>query len=118
MLRLDSRLFEVVDGLKHFVAQGSLVSRYVFSAFEDPRLLDLLNRRSAEALVFSGVETDVCVLATVLRAIDLGYRVVIVEEAVASSNAKGHAAALSAVFPRFDQQVELVGVDEVMRAWS
>jgi nicotinamidase-related amidase len=89
----------------------------VFSAFEDPRLSALLKERSGEALVFSGVETDVCVLATILRAIDLGYRVIIVEEAVASSNAQGHAAALSAIFPRFDQQVEPVGVNEVMRAW-
>jgi nicotinamidase-related amidase len=117
MLRLDPRLFDLVDALKPFAAQGSIVCRYVFSAFEDPHLLALLKERSAEALVFSGVETDVCVLATILRAIDLGYRVIIVEEAVASSNAQGHAAALSAIFPRFDQQVELVGVNEVMRAW-
>jgi nicotinamidase-related amidase len=117
MLRLDARLFDIVDELKPFARGGNFVSRYVFSAFDDPRLVALLVERSADTLVFSGVETDVCVLATVLRAIDLGYRAIIVEEAVASSNMQGHQAALAGIIPRFDQQVELVGVDEAMRAW-
>ncbi len=38
----------------------------------------------------SGSETDVCVLATVLDAVDLGYRVIVVRDAVCSSSDEGH----------------------------
>ena len=118
MLRLDPRLFEMVDALKAFAAEAQVISRYVFSAFYDGNLHALLAERCADTLIFSGIETDVCVLATALRAIDLGYRVIIVEEAVASSNANGHQAALAGIFPRFDQQVELVTVNEILSAWD
>ena len=33
-----------------------------------------LRQREADALIVSGSETDVCVLATVLDAVDIGYR--------------------------------------------
>jgi nicotinamidase-related amidase len=33
------------------------------------------------ALTVTGSETDVCVLATVLDAVDLGYRVIVVRDA-------------------------------------
>lgn len=58
-----------------------------------------------------------CVLATVFSAIDAGFRVIVVEEGVASSNEAGHRAALHGILPRFDQQVELVGVGELLSAW-
>jgi hypothetical protein len=41
-----------------------------------------------------------------------------VEDAVASSNAKGHDAAMRGILPRFDQQVELVRTPELLNAWK
>lgn len=38
-------------------------------------------QREVNTLIGSGSETDVCVLATVLDAVDMGYRVVIVRDA-------------------------------------
>ena len=38
----------------------------------------------------SGSETDVCVLATVLDAVDIGYRVIVVRDAICSSSDEGH----------------------------
>jgi hypothetical protein len=38
----------------------------------------------------TGSETDICVLATALSAVDLGYRVVIVRDALCSSSDEGH----------------------------
>lgn len=43
-------------------------------------------------------------LATIFPAMDAGFRVIIVEEE-------------QGILPRFDQQVELVGVDELLSAW-
>jgi nicotinamidase-related amidase len=42
----------------------------------------LLHRREADALIGSRSEKDVGVLATVLDAVDIGYRVIVVRDAV------------------------------------
>jgi nicotinamidase-related amidase len=118
MLTADPRVFGIVSELHPFVPQGAVVSRYVFSVFADRTLGSLLEARGVDTLVFTGVETDVCVLASVLRAIDIGYRVIVVEDAVASSNKEGHEAALHGILPRFDQQVELVDVAQLLSAWQ
>jgi len=68
--------------------------------------------------VFSGIETEVCVLATALTAVDLGYRTVIASDAVASSVPAAHDACLAQIYPRFDQQIELATVDEICTAWE
>jgi ferritin-like metal-binding protein YciE len=49
--------------------------------FTSPRLYPFLIERQVGTVVLSGTETDVCVLATALGAVDLGFRVVIVEDA-------------------------------------
>jgi nicotinamidase-related amidase len=115
--RLDPRLFDIIPQLKPFTAEADMVTRSAFSAFHGSNLHSLLKQRRISTVIFSGVETDVCVLVTALQAIDIGYRVVMVDDAMASSNQLGHTAALSGIFPRFDQQVELVGVAELLSSW-
>ena len=61
-----------------------------YSAFAELTLLAHLREREAGALIVSGSETDVCVLATVLDAVDLGYRVILVRDAVCSSSDEGY----------------------------
>jgi hypothetical protein len=53
-----------------------------------------------------GGETEVCVLATVLGAIDIGYRVVIATDALCSSADATHNAMLEIYHGRFGMQVE------------
>ena len=55
------------------------------SGFAEPQLLSHLQARDADGLVITGSETDVCVLGTVLGAVDVGYRVIIVRDAICSS---------------------------------
>ena len=69
-------------------------------------------------LVFSGVETDICVLGSVLDAVDRGYRVVIASDAVTSSDLASHEATLGRICRRFDVQIELATTEEVLAAWS
>jgi hypothetical protein len=52
------------------------------------------NQRHVNTLIVSGGETDVCVLSTVLSAIDLGLRIVLVEGALCSSFDESHDAIL------------------------
>jgi nicotinamidase-related amidase len=53
-----------------------------------------------------------------MSAVDLGYRTVIAVDAVTSSVAESHRACLDHVYPRYDQQIELACVDEIIAAWS
>ncbi len=86
-------------------------------SFHDPAFAQRLDQEAPSALIFSGVETDVCVLATALTAVDLGHRVVIATDAVASSSEASHQACLDLVYPRFDQQIELATTDEILSQW-
>jgi nicotinamidase-related amidase len=43
-----------------------VIDKTRYSAFAEPRLIEHLRQRETVALIVSGSETDVCVLATVL----------------------------------------------------
>jgi nicotinamidase-related amidase len=115
---LNPEQLRLVAELRRFVPPAAVVDRYVFSAFAAPSLSLRLEELGATTIIFSGVESDVCLLATVLSAIDRGYRVIIVRDAVASSKSSGHQAVMEGVFPRFDQQVELVTIDKLLQSWN
>ncbi|WP_241648386.1 cysteine hydrolase family protein [Paenirhodobacter populi] len=66
--------------------------------------------------MFSGVETDVCVLAGVLDAVDLGFAVTVATDAVASSDPTAHEAVLNHMLPRLAQQVRLTTAAEIVAA--
>jgi nicotinamidase-related amidase len=76
-----------------------------------------LMERKIDTLVITGGETDVCVLATVLGAIDFGYRVVLVTDALCSSSDAAHDALLTVYHQRFAQQVETVEMETVLSNW-
>ena len=73
---------------------------------------------SVDTLVVSGTETDVCVLGTVLGAVDRGYRVVIATDAVCSSSDETHDALLTLYGKRYGQQVETATVDVILKDWA
>jgi len=87
-LNLD--LLELMPPLAALCPPATVIDKTRYSGFAEPRLLAHLREREADALIISGSETDVCVLATVLSAVDLGYRVIIARDAVCSSSDEGH----------------------------
>jgi len=114
---MDAAMFELVAPLAGFAPPAEICDKTTFSAFHSAPFCAALERRRADALVIAGAETDVCVLATALDAVDRGHRVVIVADAVTSLSAAGHRATLDAVFARLDQQLEIADVDAVLAAW-
>lgn len=56
-------------------------------------------------------------LATILAAVDLGYRTILARDALASSADQTHDALLSVYDKRFDIQIELTEAVELREAW-
>lgn len=113
---LDPGLLELVPPLASLVPPASVIDKPVYSAFHGSALPAELRRRHADTLVVTGGETDVCVLATVLDAVDLGYRVILVTDALCSSSDAGHDALMTLFGERFSQQVELTNTEAVLSA--
>lgn len=114
--RLPAGALDLLPDLAARATPDRLVDKYVHSAFDAPALAAHLARRATDTLILTGVETDVCVLATALDAIDRGLRVIVVADGVASSSAAGHVAALEAILPRFDRQAETVRMTDLLGA--
>ena len=115
--RLDPAMLELMPSLKALVPPAAVVDKARYSAFAGSSLLSLLQERRAEGLIVTGSETDVCVLATVLDAVDLGYRVVLVRDGVCSSSDEGHDALLTVYHRRYSLQIETADAEDIMRQW-
>jgi nicotinamidase-related amidase len=69
-------------------------------------------------LIITGAETDVCVLSTVLDAVDIGFRVIVVEDGLCSSSNEGHDALMMLYRNRYSEQIELMSHSEVLELWQ
>lgn len=113
---LAPEYLELVPELRAFAPPATVFDKFVYSAFADGRLPAWFADRGVSTLLISGAETDVCVLATILAAVDYGYRVVLVTDAVCSSSDEGHDALMSMYTRRFDLQIELATAEEAIAA--
>jgi nicotinamidase-related amidase len=114
---LPASELELVPALRRFVPPAEIVDKPAYSAFRESPLALLLSERGIGTLVITGAETDVCVLATVLDAVDRGFRVVIVEDALCSSSDAGHDALMTLYRNRYSEQIELIKTAEVPTLW-
>ncbi|MGY3409235.1 nicotinamidase-related amidase [Bradyrhizobium sp. GM5.1] len=108
---------ELVPALSRFVPPAAVIDKPAYSAFSNPGLASLLIDKNVGTVVITGAETDVCVLSTVLSAVDLGFRVVIVEDALCSSSDVGHDALMTMYRTRFHGQVDLMTAEELAEFW-
>lgn len=115
--RLDPGLLDLMPRLATHVPPGTVVDKPFYSGFSTATLPRLLRQRQADGLIVTGAETDMCVLATVLGAIDHGYRVIVVMDAVCSSSDAGHDHLLDLYDRRFGEQVETADSETVRMLW-
>ncbi|MGY4623934.1 cysteine hydrolase family protein [Bradyrhizobium sp. USDA 4486] len=114
---LPPSALDLVPALGRLVPPAAVVDKPAYSAFSNPALARLLVAKHVGTVVITGAETDVCVLSTVLSAVDLGFRVVIVEDALCSSSDVGHDALMTMYRTRFHGQVDLVTAEELAEFW-
>jgi nicotinamidase-related amidase len=80
--QMDVRLLQLMPDLAKLAPPAMVIDKMRYSAFFEPFLLQHLRARQADGLVVTGSETDVCVLATIMSAVDHGYRVILVRDGV------------------------------------
>lgn len=111
---LDPDLLEIVPELEKFASSSFVFDKSSYSAFHDGRLHRLLRERGVDTLIVSGAETDICVLSTVLDAVDHGYRVILVEDALCSSSDTGHDALMTMYRTRLSVQIQIAATAEIL----
>lgn len=112
--QLDPAQLDVVHELRPWA--GHVADKSGYSALANPELRNAAI--AARAVILTGVETDVCVLATALDAMELGLRVVLATDALTSSSPACHAKALDILHDRFDEQIEVAAVDQILSVWQ
>ena len=108
---------DLVPELARYVPPAAIIDKGTYSAFFRSPLANLLVEKQVRTIVVSGAETDVCVLLTVLDAVNLGFRVVIVEDALCSSSDAGHDALMTMYRLRFTEQIDLVTAAQLPDLW-
>jgi nicotinamidase-related amidase len=114
---LDPSLLELLPPLSSFVPPATIVDKGRYSAFIEGPLQSVLRERGVTTLVVSGAETDICVLSTVLNAVDLGYRVIVAADAICSSVDATHDALMKLYSERFGEQIELIDTSTILESW-
>ncbi|WP_055048685.1 cysteine hydrolase [Devosia sp. A16] len=114
--RLEPGLLELIPELAHYAPPARVVDKPIYSPWLGSRLHAELVAAGIDTVIVSGAETEVCVMATVIGAIDLGYRVIIATDAICSSADSTHDAMLHVYDSRFGMQVETAEVVEIVEA--
>ncbi len=108
---------DLLPALARFVPPARVVDKSMYSPWIGTGLDRSLRDAGVDTLVISGAETDVCVLAAVLGAVDFGYRVVLPSDGMCSSSDAMHDALLELYRHRYGRQVEVAPVARILELW-
>ncbi|MEZ0059964.1 nicotinamidase-related amidase [Bradyrhizobium elkanii] len=115
--RLGAEMIELVPDLAQFVPPARTFDKHVYSPWTGSDLHARLRSATVDTLIVTGGETDVCVLATVLGAVDWGFRVILATDALCSSADETHDSMMNIYMNRFGQQVECVTTETLLANW-
>lgn len=116
--RIAPELLELVPSLSPYVTANNCVDKRVYSPWYKPNLIQMLRATGADTVIVTGGETDVCVAATVVGAIDHGFRVVVPIDAVFGSADETHEAMLRIFESRFALQLTTCKTQDVLDDWK
>jgi nicotinamidase-related amidase len=114
--RLEPGLIDLIPDLARYAPPARVLDKPIYSPWLGSRLHADLLEAGVDTVVISGAETEVCVMAAVIGAIDLGYRVIIATDAICSSADSTHDAMHHIYDSRFGMQVETAEVAEIVEA--
>jgi len=111
---LPPAMTELAPELAEFVPPARMLTKMVYSPWLNGSLHRTLREEGVETVVITGGETDVCVMATIFGAIDLGYRIILLKDALCSGADETHDASLQVMGERFSVQLEVTTVPEFL----
>jgi nicotinamidase-related amidase len=113
--KLSPGMADIDPALSGFVPPARLFKKKsVYSPWQTGELHTILQGQNIRTLIISGGETDVCVLASVLGAIDLGYHIILARDALCSSSDAAHDAALDLYHRRYSVQVHPMDTKDIL----
>jgi nicotinamidase-related amidase len=115
--RVGPDMIGLVPDLMKFVPPAKMFDKHVYSPWTGSALHTQMRDADVDTLVITGGETDVCVLATMLGAIDWGFRVILITDALCSSADETHDAMMNIYLNRSGEQVEMVTTDTLLESW-
>ena len=116
--QLGPEMIELVPDLANFVPPARIFDKHVYSPWTGTVLHQQLRSAGVDTVIITGGETDVCVLATMLGAIDWGFRVILITDALCSSADETHDAMMNVYMNRFGEQVETVTTKTLLESWQ
>ena len=116
--QLGPEMVGLVPHLAAFVPPARTFDKHVYSPWTGSELHQHLRGAGIDTVIITGGETDVCVMATVLGAIDWGFRVILVQDALRSSADETHDAMMNIYMNRFGEQVETVTTETLLESWQ
>lgn len=111
---LPAELLQLEPALCAFNPPARVFDKATYSPWIDGRLARYFRQEHVTSLVVTGGETDVCVLATILGAIDLGFKVVILSDAICSGADETHDAVVDLLAERFSVQLRLMTTENFL----
>jgi nicotinamidase-related amidase len=112
--RLNPDMLYLDQALSGFLPPARVFKKTVYSPWHSGELHTILQGQNIRTLIVSGGETDVCVLASVLGAIDLGYHVILARDALCSSSDEAHDSALDLYHRRYSVQVHPIDTKDIL----
>lgn|SRR5215217_5035218 len=116
--RLATDMLQVVPTLARHIPPARHFDKNRYSPWLFGDLDATLRTEGVETLIVSGGESDVCVMATVLGAVDLGYRTIVATDALFGSANQTHDAALTVFHSRFGQQLTACSTQQLLDNWE
>ena len=116
---LRKNSLEIIDKLMPYISNQSVIStrKTTASVFTTGNFYSKIKKRSTKFLIFTGIETDYCVLSSVLDAIHLGYYVIVIMDACASSKKYGQRNA-KGIFERFPEQLWVTTTNDFIKQFQ
>ncbi|MFN7103532.1 MAG: cysteine hydrolase family protein [Pseudorhizobium sp.] len=114
---LGDAMVDILPELRAMVPPALVFDKPVYSPWLDGRLHRFLQQQEVSTLVISGGETDVCVMAALMGAVDLGYSTILLKDAICSTSDQTHDASLKVFGTRFSTQIHISTVDDVLSWW-
>ena len=112
---LHPELLDIVPELAALAPQAEIIDKPAYGPWLCTGLHYLLKERRVDTLIITGLETEICILATVSGAVDLGYRIILIRDAVCSSADETHDNILKVYRQRYNMQIEIIETEEFLR---